>query len=64
MNDVYKRWVYNVTLGEFLGFTIPSIVGVLTVNLDLIQYQQTLVVILAGIAEGTILGCFSVQSAC
>ncbi len=54
--SIYREWVITATLGEFFGFAIPAIAGVTSVALKLPQYQQTFLLVVAGLAEGAILG--------
>lgn len=55
-HSIYREWVQTVTAGEFIGFAIPCIAGVLSVSMGLHQFQQTLLLILAGLGEGAVLG--------
>jgi hypothetical protein len=50
------RWFYTVTLGEFIGFIIPSIVGVTTVYFHKEGIPQAIYMVIAGMGEGCVLG--------
>lgn len=54
--NIYYKWRLTVTIGEFVGFVIPSIAGVITVVMQIPQFPQTLLLVLAGIGEGLVLG--------
>lgn len=56
--NIYKRWFLIVTFGEFIGFIIPSFVGVISVLFHFPQFVQTPIMILAGAGEGFLLGYF------
>lgn len=53
-NLVAKRWIPVVTLAEFVGFTIPAVVGVTTASSSVVVALPA--VVLAGAAEGAVLG--------
>lgn len=54
--NIFYAWVITVSCGEFIGFSIPSLIGILTVSAHLTQSMQTLLMIAAGICEGAVLG--------
>ncbi len=56
ISSLYKDWLLVVTLGEFVGFIIPSVAGVLTVYLQVSQFTQMVILVLAGMGEGVVLG--------
>jgi hypothetical protein len=50
------RWVLVVTLGEAVGFTVPAAVGVAVTRASWGALATLLALVLAGFAEGTLLG--------
>jgi hypothetical protein len=52
----YRRWVVATTCGELAGFTIPAIVGATATGAGIGQSASTVLLVLAGVGEGTILG--------
>lgn len=58
---IYKEWLSYVTLGEFLGFLIPSVIGGVSVALALPQLLQAVVMVAAGLGEGAVLGYFQAR---
>lgn len=54
--QLFNKWFLTVTLGEFIGFIIPSIAGVATAYAHVPQLVQTFVLVLAGMGEGAVLG--------
>ncbi len=59
--STYRQWVKTVTLGEFLGFIIPSVVGAVTFAMNLPQVVQMGAMVVAGIGEGAVLGSFQAR---
>ena len=52
----YRRWVVATTCGELAGFAIPAIVGATAASADVGQSASMVLLVLAGVGEGTILG--------
>jgi hypothetical protein len=50
----WRRWFWTVTLGEFLGFSVPAVVGVTTAGAPALLAAAS--VVLAGAVEGAMLG--------
>lgn len=50
-----RRWILFVTVGEAIGFLVPAATGALTASPSLERWQVPLL-LLAGIAEGALLG--------
>lgn len=57
-DPIYTDWLKSVTAGEFLGFLIPSVLGAITFQLQVPQLVQALVMVMAGMGEGFVLGYF------
>ncbi len=55
-HTLFKQCFLTVTLGEFIGFIIPSVFGVATAYANVPQLVQTFVLVLAGMGEGAVLG--------
>lgn len=55
---IYREWVKTVTAGEFLGFLVPTVAGVMSVALEFSQLAQMVTLVLAGLGEGALLGYF------
>ena len=53
---LWRRWLVAVTLGELVGFAIPSIAGGIAWTLDAPAGAQYLVLVAAGAGEGAVLG--------
>lgn len=53
---LWWRWVVAMTLGELVGFTVPSIVGGVAAGLKLEGVAFMLCVVIAGMGEGAVLG--------
>jgi hypothetical protein len=52
----YRRWVVATTCGELAGFTIPAIVGATATSAGVGQRASLVLLVLAGVGEGAILG--------
>jgi hypothetical protein len=52
----YRRWVVATTCGELAGFTNPAIVGATAASADVGQSVSMVLLVLAGVGEGTALG--------
>lgn len=52
----YRRWVVATTCGELAGFTIPAIVGATATSAGVGQSASMVLLVLAGVGEGTVLG--------
>jgi hypothetical protein len=51
----YRRWVVATTFGELAGFTIPAVVGAAATSADVGQRASMVLLVLAGVGEGTAL---------
>jgi hypothetical protein len=52
----YRRWVVATTFGELAGFTIPAVVGAAATSAGVRQSVSVVLLVLAGVGEGTVLG--------
>ena len=52
----YRRWVVATTCGELAGFAIPAIVGASATSVGVAQSTSMVLMVLAGVGEGTALG--------
>lgn len=52
----WRRWFAAVTLGEILGFAVPALVAPLTMSLGFGGLAEATAIVLAGVAEGSVLG--------
>lgn len=56
VDDLGRRWFAAVTLGELLGFAIPSTVGGIAWSLDASPIAFYFLLVAAGAGEGAVLG--------
>src|SRR5450830_1626642 len=56
-----RRWILIVAIGETVGFGVPAVVGALTAGAAFDRWQVLLV--LAGLGEGALLGAAQVLAA-
>lgn len=57
---LWRRWFALVTVGEFLGFLTPSVVGALVV--DRVDLLAAAALLMAGTVEGATLGWFQARA--
>ncbi|MBI5053343.1 MAG: hypothetical protein HZC38_04610 [Chloroflexi bacterium] len=53
---LWWRWVVAMTLGELVGFTVPSIVGGVAAGLKIEGVAFVICVVIGGMGEGAVLG--------
>src|SRR5215207_8713603 len=53
---LWRRWVGVTTAGEVAGFTAPALAGAVTTTAEVSGLAQAAVLVLAGAAEGGLLG--------
>ena len=55
-DPMYRRWVVATTCGELAGFAIPAIVGATATSVGVAQSTSMVLLVLAGVGEGAVLG--------
>ncbi|MGF0319735.1 hypothetical protein [Nocardia fluminea] len=57
---MWRRWIVFVTVGEFLGFSVPAIVA--ASMWDRAGWSATVSLLVAGVGEGVVLGWFQARA--